>query len=320
MKNNQIVEVKKNEVANPFLEKWEAIKNDFIESIYVSSETKLLYGKGIMYFAKWLLENGIETPSQKDIVKYKKELVEKKELATANTYITILKRFYKWLSNNNLGVDITGEVKTEPINDDEDRKECLSRRQEKQLLKEVENDKMIYIATKMMLVCALRTIEISRMNCDSVSAVGDNDYILKIYGKGRKKADQSVPIDETFYNEINEYIGTLKNKKPSDPLFVSRSNNSIEKRITTSGIRKIMRQHFKNININNPRVSCHSLRKTCINNLVDISEKTGEINIFDIANYVRHSDVKITMKNYVDKKRKNVAKKKAMNLLNELYE
>lgn len=319
MKSNQIVEVKKNEVKNPFLEKWEAIKNDFLSSIDVADESKLLYGKGIMYFAKWLVKEKTETPSQKDVIKYKKFLVQEKEIATANTYITILKRFYKWLSVNNLGVDITRELKTEPINDDEDRKECLSRKQEAQLLKEVENDKMIYIAVKMMLICALRTIEVSRMNCDSVCAVGD-DFVLKVYGKGRKKADQTIPIDEKFYNEVNEYIGTLKNRKPNDPLFISRSNNNYGKRITTSGIRKIMREHFKNINVNNPRVSCHSLRKGCINNLVDISEKTGEISIFDIANYVRHSNINTTMKHYVDKRRKNVAKKKAMNLLNELYQ
>lgn len=295
-----------------FLNKWKKVIEIFLSSIDASATTKESYGKGIFYFAKYLWKKKISSPTQQDIIKYKDELIEKYESATVNAYIVCLIKFYKFLEDNGVAKNITKNVHLIRI-DDGDKRDCLTREQLEDLINDVKGNDRELLITLLLCKCALRTIEVSRLNCGNVGTQNGN-YVLWVQGKGKVKADECIPISNQMYKLINRYLGQINNKT-NEPMFVSVSNSSKGKRLGTRGIRQIMGKHFKNIGINSKKINSHSLRTTCLNILVEEGA-----DVMTVMQYARHRNPETTIKKYINGKNKLNAKVKAMNIMEDIIQ
>lgn len=303
-------------VKNNFYDKWNEMIEIFLGSIDASGTTKGLYHKASIYFVKWMSENGIKTPTEQNIVEYKKYLIKNVEPSTVNAYLTGLKRFYKFLAVRGISPDITCEIKLVKIPKGSKR-DILTTEQQHKLIEEVKSNTRDFIITILCLKYGFRSIEIERANCDALTTV-NGQCAIKVYGKGHTSDDVILPISSKDYDLISGYIGTLKNNKPNEPLFRSGSNNSKGERLTTSGMRRIFGQHFKNINIHSRKINFHSLRTSMINTLIDESNK-GKIDIMDVALFCRHENINTTIQNYLNVNMRLEKNIRAMKSLENIY-
>lgn len=282
----------------------------FFDSIDIKPTTARAYKKSIKYFFNYLDNNGITDIKQSDIINYKNYLVEHNEAPSINLYLTALKRLYKFL-NSHYGIkDLTLELKGIKTNR-EHKKDGLTIEQMRQLLniEMTKRDKAIMI---LLYTGALREIEIIRANIEDLTIKG-GQYILRVQGKGRDKKDNYINITATTYKAINEYLATRKNPKPSDPLFTSEGNRNNNGRLSTSTIRHFVKSKLREIGINTPRISTHSIRHTAITHIILNNNK----NIFEAQKFARHSNPNTTQI-YIDELADNEAKNKGADILENL--
>jgi integrase/recombinase XerC/integrase/recombinase XerD len=67
----------------------------------------------------------------------------------------------------------------------------------------------------------------------------------------------------------------------------------MNQRLSTRSIRKIVKARFRAIHLDTPRLSCHSLRHTCVSIAVQAGAK-----IQDVQQMARHADIGTTMGYY----------------------
>lgn len=283
----------------------------FLVSIDIKDTTRTAYKKGITYFFNYLAQNNITEITQQTAQDYKKYLVNHNEATSINLYLTALKRFYKYLNTHYDIADITAELRLEPLKR-EHKKDGLNLTQVKELLTATENKRDKAIIT-MFLTGAFRTIELERANIEDLTIKGNN-YILKVQGKGHDKKDDYIPLKENTYKIICEYLATRKNKKASEPLFTSDSNNKNGGRLTTRSIRRIVKNNLKNIGIDTPRITTHSLRHTAITQFLLNNDK----NIFEAQKFARHINP-TTTQIYIDEMADDEAKQKATDTLERIF-
>ena len=161
----------------------------FFKSIDIKPKTAEAYKKSIKYFFEYLNNNNITTPTQSDIISYKNYLIEKHEAPSINLYLTAVKRLYKFLSLHYGIEDLTLELKGISQNRLH-KKDGLTQKQIKDLLN-LEMSKRDYAIIYIMLIGALREIEIARADIKDLTTKG-NKYILKIQGKGHSKKDDYI--------------------------------------------------------------------------------------------------------------------------------
>ena len=88
--------------------------------------------------------------------------------------------------------------------------------------------------------------------------------MLWVQGKGRdSKDDFVILIDETL-RPLREYLSTRGNCVDTDPLFASISDRNNGEGLTTKSIRRIVKSILRGVNLNDKRLSAHSLRHTAI--------------------------------------------------------
>lgn len=118
---------------------------------------------------------------------------------------------------------------------------------------EIKYNAMIHL----FLHCGLRVSELSNLN---ISDLNFNNNTFIIYGKGNKERtgyiNEKTRIALLRYIEIRKKIQT----KECDALFLSEKE---KKRITTRGIRKIIKNSYTKIDITSEKYSVHTLRHTC---------------------------------------------------------
>lgn len=282
----------------------------FLNSIDTADTTKEAYQKGIKKFLIYLDTNNIEAPTEADIINYKKYLIKNNEAPSVNLYITALRKFYKYLAKHNIADDITEDLKGIKQNR-EHKKTGLNIDQAKDLIAST-NDKRDKAIILLLLTGALRTIELERANVEDITTKGNN-YILRVQGKGHQKKDDFIILTKNTYKAINEYLATRKNIKPSDALFTSDSNRTNGERLKTRSIRHIIKAHLKDIGINTPTITTHSLRHTAITQAI-----LNGADLMQAQQLARHKNPDTTTI-YIDEIATEKAKEKATAILESVY-
>ena len=114
--------------------------------------------------------------------------------------------------------------------------------------------------------------------------------MLWVQGKGRdSKDDFVILIDETL-RPLREYLSTRGNLAETDPLFASISDRNNGEGLTTKSVRRIIKSILRVVNLNDKRLSAHSLRHTAIS----LSIKGGA-SLEKAQAMARHTDPKTTM-------------------------
>ena len=281
--------------------------NIFLHSIDIKPSTATAYKKGINKFLDFLAQRNIQQATQKDIIAYKNYLTEQCEAPSINLYLTALKRFYKYLNAHYNIIDYTLELKSEKIKR-EHKKDGLTLEQVKELLN-LEMTKRDKAIIHLLITGALREIEIIRADIQDLTTKNDR-YILKVQGKGHSTKDDYIIITNSTYKIINEYLATRKNIKPTDPLIICDSNRNSDGRLTTRSVGRIVKEKLKQIGINTPRITPHSLRHTAIT----LALLNNNKNLFEAQKFARHSNP-ATTQIYIDEIADTDAKTKSADIL-----
>lgn len=266
----------------------------FLSSLDVKQSSKETYKRQLSEFFIWFKSKKQNKPSRQDLLVYKDFLQNKKDLAplTISGYLTAVRRFFEWLESIRVYPNIAKGIKG-PKRRSGFKKDCLTIEQAKLLLKSINRDgltgKRDFAILNLMIRTGLRTIEIVRADRQDI-ARQSGETVLFIHGKGRDDKDELVLLTETALQPIKEYLDARKNVKNRDPIFASHSTKNIGRRLTTRSISRIVKNRLKAINIDDPRITAHSLRHTAITFSLLAGATTQEARAM-----ARHTDINTTL-------------------------
>ncbi len=246
------------------------LQEDFLAERVVSDGSLATYERALRQFFVWLDAEAVAFGAleRRDIIRYMKALELKLAEKTAANYLTVVRLFFTWAASKNFCKNIAAGVKSPRGIKKKFSKEPLSTEKSKELLTHFkESGLRDFAMVNLMLRTGLRTIEVRRLN------VGDIKWksgkcILMVQGKGRSEKDDFVVLRDKAYFPVKEYLATREAEPtPKDPLFTSFSHKTLNKsleaqRISTRGIRHIVKEGLKTIGLDAKQFSAHSLRHT----------------------------------------------------------
>ncbi len=275
------------------------IIQEWMLDLDVLPSTKADYKRKIELWFRWLASRGIDTrePERHHILEYKQYLQDQgKSIFTSNSYVTIVKIFYSYCEvrryYDNIGLGIKSSRKHK-----EHYKHPLSRKESNLLLDSIDTSCLIGKRDKLMIALmltnGLRTCEVARANIEDFDKEGEQT-ILYIQRKGRIDKRERVAIPAIIDELLEDYI-SCREFELYEPLFLSHSfGNKKPTRLAKSSISAIIKRRIKDIGINNPKITAHSLRHTCGSLMVE-----ENMDVEDIKDMLGHSDTNVT-RIYID--------------------
>jgi integrase/recombinase XerD len=240
----------------------------FLQSLDIRQSSKDTYHRQLVEFISWCNQKNIVMPEREDILLYKEFLKNDKELAafTIGGYLTAVRRFFEWLESvkiyPNIAKNIKGPRRRRGFN-----KDALMLDQAKILLNSIDRStlsgKRDYAMLNLMIRTGLRTIEIARANRADISRQGGT-AVLFIHGKGRDSKDELVVLTDSALQPIREYFNERGLVRDEDPIFASHSTKNWGKRLTTRSVSRVAKNRLKAVDLNDARLTAHSLRHTAI--------------------------------------------------------
>ena len=244
--------------------------DSFINSQDVKLNSKKLYRRTLKQFFKWIDSSNILLSEVKrtHILDYKTYLLNSnKSSLTVGSYITSVRKFYEWAEANKYYPNVAKGIKS-PKRIQQFKKQPLLPTQATELLNHIKTISLRdYAIVNLLLRGGLRTIEVVRANIEDLTFKG-SQRVLLVHGKGRDEKDNFIVITDKTYKPLEEYLQSRGKTKPSDPLFISNSNNGKGSRLTTRTISKIAKQGLKGIGLDNKSFTAHSLRHTTAVNIL----------------------------------------------------
>ena len=266
----------------------------FLASLDIQESSKQTYARQLKGFLQWLSYKQLTKPSYEDIILYKKELHEKKELSSLTTggYLTAIRRFFQWLEVKQLYPNVAHYIK-EPKRKRGFKKDALSIAQAQQLLSSINQTTLSslrdYALINLMIRTGLRTIEIVRATKQDMS-ISSGVQVLWVHGKGRDSKDEFVVLTEKSLHPIHTYLQARGPLKEGSALFASCSTKNFGKRLTTRSVSRIVKNRLHGIGINDNRITAHSLRHTAITFSL-LAGATPQ----EARTLARHADLNTTM-------------------------
>lgn len=273
--------------------------NKFINYLDAKPNSIRTYTRNIKQFMSYLKDYSIKNPTRDDVIEYKRYLKEQLELkpTTVTNYISSLKIFFNFTEDAGIYPNIASNVKGAKITK-EHKKDYLTARQVKKVLATVDRStlqgKRDYAILCLMFTGGLRTIEVSRANKEDIRPLGD-DRVLYLLGKGREERTEYIKLVNEVEEAIQEYLKTRTDD--SEPLFVSTSNNSKGKRISTRTISSIVKEALVTAGYNSDRLTAHSTRHTAVtlallngNSLEEVQQFARHRNLETTLIYAHHLD------------------------------
>ena len=243
----------------------EAMFDDFVKMIDATPNTVRTYSISLRQWFKYLQENNVSQPTPDTVLDYREYLrVSGKKETTVQNYIIAVKQFFKWTDMRHIYPNIAQYVKGGKISKNF-KKDYLTSSQAKKVLESIDRTsiegKRNYAMLALMFTTGLRTIEVVRANAEDLRPASEN-MVLYVQGKGHHEKDDLVRVPEHVEAAIRDYLSARKCKDLTEPLFTSTSNRNKNGRMTTRSIRGIVKQIFRNIGLDSPRLTAHSTRHT----------------------------------------------------------
>ena len=251
----------------------------------VSESTRQDYKSRIWLFLDFIREKSLH---QDSFLEFKRYLKERNDLAVAskNKYLAAARIFLKELNRQGLlPVDITQNIKT--FNQSrKHKKEGLSETEVELLsvsvnqLPDTPMNTRLKAVLSLLIFQGLRQIEIVRLDVKDLDLASGTAFI---HGKGRDDKEL-INLHPTTVNAVKSYL--KKNKIGDGALFVSTSNNSRNKRLSTRALREMIRGLFMQTGIEK---NVHGLRHYFVTRLV--REYRGDL--LEVARYTRHKSLEM---------------------------
>ena len=263
----------------------------FIEHLETSPKTVATYTRAIRQFIKYLAERGIAQPTKEDLRAFKKDLKEEHAPATVQNYIVAVRRFFQWTEEEEIYPNIAKNLKSGSV-DKGHKKDYLTSKQVKAVLSGINQDtpqgRRDYAIFALMVTGGLRDIEVHRANLEDLRTLGDST-VLYIQGKGREEKKEYIKVPAEVERAIRASLADRTDLEAKAPLFISLSNNSKGKRISTRSISGIIKEALKRAGYDSDRLTAHSLRHTAVT-----LSLLGGNSLQEVQQFARHRNISTT--------------------------
>jgi integrase len=256
----------------------------------VNEATRADYKARIGLYVNFINQHGF---NRNTLLEYRRYLDSRTDysVSTKNKYFTSAKRYSGVLHTAGLiPVDITKDISGKDLKgfkqDKKHKKDGLSSDEIASLtdylqsLEPTANSKRLKAMLALFMYQGLRQIEVTRLDVTDIDLKNSKAFIK---GKGR---DDKEPIALHPYTAtaLNDYL--LATNKKSGALFTSNSNNSLNERLQTRAVRKIIKQVLDNLAIKN---SVHGFRHYFTTTMV----KHYKGDLLAVAHYTRHKNLEM---------------------------
>lgn len=268
----------------------------------VSPKSMETYANCLKQLFLYFAANDIKNPSREDLENWRDMLIDSgKSASTVALYLTSCKLFFRFLAQENVYSDIADHIKNKVKISNNHKKDSITVNQANQLLAVADNSKsnnqLKALRDKaiiaLMLSTGVRSIEVVRANYSDIRQIEGN-YFLYVQGKGRSEKAESVLLDAKVKKAIDAYLKAREKASgrigKNAPLFVSTSRRNKNSRLTTRSIRGIVKGNLREIGIDTPTVSCHSLRHFAASTMV-----MQGVELPNIQMALRHKNLATTM-------------------------
>jgi integrase/recombinase XerD len=267
---DEVVRIAQNEVVILTTPGISTMVDSFISDQDIKQNSKDLYRRTLQQYLNWVDEKyySLADITRVEILEYKEKLLNSgMSSLTVGSYITSVRRFYEWAESNKYYPNVAKGIKT-PKRKQQFRKQPLLPAQATELLNYYQDKApRDYAIINLLLRTGLRTIEVIRANVEDIVFKG-SQRVLLVHGKGRDEKDNFVLLTDKAFKPIEEYLATRGKVSPTDPLFISTSNNSKGDRLTTRTISSIAKEGLRAIGLDNKSFTAHSLRHTTAVNIL----------------------------------------------------
>ena len=254
----------------------------FIKYLDVDDKTLKAYKVGIRALTDYLNNRGIKQPIREDIIAFRDYLRENYSSNTVNAYMIAVRALFKYLEVHNIYKNITVDIKGARY-DSTPKKEVLSLGEMKNIYSNL-TDLRERALFGLMISTGLRICEVSTALIEDIR-YHNGEIVLFVLGKKRDSKCEYVKLSEQVLEDIKNYLGN----RTSGYIFTSTSNNSLGKGMSTTSLRKTIKNIFKRFGIDKDTISCHSLRRS----FAVVSYETGS-SIYDIQQVLHHSNIQTT--------------------------
>jgi integrase/recombinase XerC/integrase/recombinase XerD len=260
---------------------------EYIDYIDIKTASKNGYQRILLEFAAYV-DRLPDLPTRLDVMKYRESLKTHMKAASVQKYVVVIRNFYRWYHMLGYGTNIAEGLKGMKI-EPTFKREALSVYDSRRLLNRAKFlakkdilGKRNYALVSLLITTGLRTVEIERANVEDINYV-DDGQLLYIQGKGHDDKDSFVKLSIQVYAIIEEYL--IERHDEFKPLFINHASIHYGERMRTRNIRKVVKELFRQIDIDNSKYSAHSLRHTT----ATLSLLEGA-NIEDTQQLLRHKD------------------------------
>ena len=266
---------------------------EFLSEVDCTENTINNYKRTLSIWRDWMIQSAdITNPSRADLIRYKKYLMDSREVTTVDSYLSSLKLFFKWMCSKNITEDLAHGIKTTNKNRTH-RKKSLSPEQAAMLLDSMKRDYIIrkrnFAIINLMLHTGMRCIEVVRLNYGDMDTL-DLGYAIHIQRKGRNEKDAIIEISHTVADPVVEYLNDRNIKSNDDPMFMSHCHNRDDNRITGIRIGRIVKSALIGAGITDKDITAHSLRHTAAQSAI-----RGNAELYEVQQMLGHKNPETTM-------------------------
>lgn len=255
------------------------------DNLDITEATRADYKARIAYFMNYLAGSGLD---HNTCLNFKRHLAQRTDITASskNKYFAVARVFLKEAHRTGvLPVDLTLNIKgfsqnkkhkRDGLNDQEVAR--LSARV-KDLPATKENARLKAMLSLLALQ-GLRQVEICRLNVADLDLVAQKAFVV---GKG---AQDKEPVDlhPDTVKALKDYLA--KSRIKDGALFVSESNRAKEQRLTTRGLRLIVKDFMRGLDIDR---CVHGFRHFFTTRLI----KSYKGDLLDVARYTRHRSIEM---------------------------
>lgn len=266
----------------------------FVKFAGVAASSAKTYTKCLRQMFKFFKANEITAPSRENLVDWIEDMkAVGRSASTIQLYVSSAKIFFRWLSQEGLFANIADHLKTGVKPTHGHKKDALDVDQCRELVANVKGDGVKNLRDKAILIllttAGLRTIEVVRANVGDIRFERGKIF-LYVTGKGHSDADDKVLLSKQAHAAIKTYLKARGKVSATDPLFVSTSRRNKNARLQTQTVSRLVKRNLREIGLDSPRLTAHSLRHAVATNLIFAGVELPKVQMI-----LRHRNLSTTM-------------------------
>ena len=256
--------------------------------------TRATYECALKSFYGWCTGAGISLPTTVDVNHWRDFLLARYALATAQTYLTVVKLFFCWTALQGYYPDVAYGVRKIRLGKVQSR-DFLPAADIKHILQSLKDCGQYrdYVMVSLMVTCGLRVSEVYHLDINDLFCIG-RQHLLRIHGKGRDGKSDCVAVSEAMAKLLQKYLSWRQQTLKTDdallsPMFVSAGRRCADGRLRSRSVSRIVKQALRRAGFDSPRLTAHSLRHTAVTLAL-----IGGASLQQAQQYARHRRIETT--------------------------